>query len=400
MMTTQLQPPQTLTDGATPEFSQGPIPMLDLKRQYALLKPALDDAMLSVLGSGQYILGPQVQAFEQEAAAFCQTRHAIGVASGTDALYLALRALNIGPGDEVITTAFSYIATSEAIAQTGAIPVFADIEPLTPASSFNLNLEALEALITPRTRAILPVHLFGLPVPMVPLMALAKKHQLAVIEDCAQAMGATCLNQDGTPQPVGSFGDFGCFSFFPTKNLGAAGDGGLVTTQQDALNDQLRMLRAHGSKQRYYHEVAGLNSRLDELQAALLRIKLPYLSQWNLRRRAIAAQYSQAVSGLQDLVTPIETPDTNHVYHQYTILLHENKREQVQAALAANQIASMIYYPVPLHLQGTHKPLGYQSGDLPQIEAAASRVLSLPIFPELTEAEILRIATTIKHALS
>ncbi|MEB3207068.1 MAG: DegT/DnrJ/EryC1/StrS family aminotransferase [Vampirovibrionales bacterium] len=374
-----------------------PIPMLDLTRQYQGLKPLLDTAVLDVMASGCFILGPQVHAFEQEAAAFCQTKFSVGVASGTDALYLALRALDIGQNDEVITTAFSYIATSEAIAQTGAKPVFADIAP---DGSFNIDLSHIETLITPNTKAILPVHLFGQPVAMAPLMALANRHGLPVIEDCAQAMGAMSLNEAGIMQPVGSFGAMGCFSFFPTKNLGAFGDGGLITTQHEDLNERLKMLRAHGSRKRYYHEEPGLNSRLDELQAAILRVKLPHLLSWNNARREVASRYSALFEAQNpSVICPHELNETYHVFHQYTILLPEGTRDTVMNALSAKQIACSIYYPVPLHLQATHAMLGYQPGSLPLVETAAQRVLSLPIFPEISPQEQTRVVDTILSVL-
>lgn len=370
------------------------LPMLDLTRQVASLQPALDEAVLGVLHSGGYILGPTVQGFEEEIARFISggdNLQAIGVANGTDALYLALRALGIGHGDDVITTCHSYIATSEAIVRTGATPVFVDIDPN---GSFNLDLSAIEAAITPKTKALLPVHLYGQALDMTRLMQIAKTHNLFVVEDCAQAIGATWVH-NGTPQQVGSFGDLGCYSFFPTKNLGAAGDGGLVVTQNPELAEKVRMLRVHGAKTRYDHVSEGMNSRLDAIQAAILAVKLPHLTRWNAARYRLAQRYTAAFNNCQKLLTPVEQPNASHVYHQYTLRVLQGKRDELQQALAAQGIASMIYYPIPLHLQGMHQNLGYKAGSLPVAEAQATEVLSLPIFPEMTEAEQDRVITAV-----
>ena len=363
--------------------------ILDLTRQYATLKPQVDAAVLKVMETGQFILGPTVQTFEDEAARYLDTAHAIGCASGTDALYLALRALNIGPGDEVITTAFSYIATSEAIARTGATPVFVDIDPTT----YNIDPQLISEKITPKTKALLPVHLYGQPADMDAIMGIAKTHGLKVIEDCAQSMGA-----EWNGQKVGTFGDFGCYSFFPTKNLGCYGDGGMVSTNSDDLNEKVRMLRVHGSRTRYDHETEGINSRLDAIQAAVLRVKLPYLDGWNQQRQVIAKRYNEAFSRLSDItVPPLATDSATPIFHQYT--LRVPARDAFQKALADVGIQTMIYYPKPLHVQGMHKSLGYQHGDLPLTEAAAAQVLSLPIFPELTDTEIQHVITSVTTAL-
>lgn len=371
------------------------IPILDLSRQYQQLQPAVDAAVLKVMASGTFILGPEVHAFEREAADYCGTTYAIGCASGTDALFLALKALGVGAGDEVLTTAFSYIATSESIVRTGARPVFIDMEP---SGTFNFDVQQLKAAITPRTRAILPVHLYGQAVNMDVLMQVAREHNLFVVEDCAQAMGA-----EWNGRKVGSFGDAGCFSFFPTKNLGCYGDGGLVTCQSTGLAEKIKILRAHGSAKRYYHDIEGVNSRLDEIQAAILRVKLPYLNDWNARRLQIAQAYSERLKSLPGVTVPVIAPEAQHVFHQYTLQIDAAQaglnRDTLQEILKQAGVMSMIYYPVPLHLQGTHQNLGYQSGSLPVTELAAERVLSLPIFPELNEAEIDHITGVIRSAI-
>jgi len=362
------------------------IPMVDLKVQLQRLRPEIDAALADVLDNTHFILGPNVQAFEQEAAEYLGVRHAIACASGTDALHLALRAAGIGPGDEVITPAFTFIATAEAIRYVGARPVFVDIEP----DTFNLDVTAVEAAITPRTRAILPVHLFGQPADMPALMELARQHDLRVIEDCAQSFGADI---DG--RMTGGIGLAGCHSFFPSKNLGAYGDGGMVTTNDDAVAEQVRILRNHGSKVRYYHDVIGYNSRLDEMQAAILRVKLKYIDEFNQGRRRAAHAYSEA---LKDVVTPPhENGQGTHVYHQYTLL--SDRRDAIQQALQTADIACAVYYPVPLHQQKVFAEdcAGLR---LPVTEDVSQRCLSLPIFPELTDAQITRIVETIRGALA
>ncbi len=362
------------------------IPMVDLKVQLQRLRPEIDAALSDVLDNTHFILGPNVQAFEQEAAEYLGVRHAIGCASGTDALHLALLAAGIGPGDEVITPAFTFIATAEAIRYVGARPVFVDIEP----DTFNLDVSSVEAAITPKTRAILPVHLFGQPADMPALMELARQHDLLVIEDCAQSFGADI---DG--RMTGGIGLAGCHSFFPSKNLGAYGDGGMVTTNDDTVAERVRILRNHGSKVRYYHDVIGYNSRLDEMQAAILRVKLKHIDEFNQGRRRAAHAYSEA---LKDVVTPPhENGQGTHVYHQYTLL--SDRRDDIQQALQAADIACAVYYPVPLHQQKVF------AGDcaglrLPVTEEVSRRCLSLPIFPELTDEQITRIVETIRGALA
>jgi dTDP-4-amino-4,6-dideoxygalactose transaminase len=346
------------------------IPILDLTEQYRRLRAEIDRAVDDVLGGGQYINGPNVEALENEIAAYIGTRSAVGLNSGTDALHLALRALDIGPGDEVITTPFTFVATTEAVGMVGASPVFVDIDPQT----FNIDPAAIAAAVTPRTAAIMPVHLYGYPAPMAEILNIASKRGLAVVEDCAQAIGASI---DG--KRVGSFGDVGAFSFFPSKNLGAYGDGGMVTTDSPELAQRFRSLRAHGGRVKYHHNELGVNSRLDELQAAILRVKLPHLDSWIDARRTHARNYSDELQ--HAFAVPVEATLARHVFHQYTIRVAE--RDRVQKALLAAGIQTMIYYPVPLHLQEVHSSLGLGAGSFPNSERAANEVLSLPMFPEL-----------------
>lgn len=372
------------------------VSMLNLSKQVAALQPGLDQAIARVLESGHFILGPQVSQLEGDIARYLQVPHAIGVASGSDALYLALKAAGIGPGDEVITTAFSYIATSESIARAGARPVFAEIQ----ADTFNIDVDDVKNRLTPNTKAILPVHLYGQAVEMEALMALARANNLLVIEDCAQAIGAT-----DNGRAVGSFGDFGCFSFFPTKNLGAFGDGGLVTCLDEAMARRVKMLRVHGSETKYNHTLAGgVNSRLDELQAAILNVKLPHLNSWSDARRAIAQRYTEAFAGLEGITTPTSRPGADHVFHQYTLRIANGQRDALQTLLRDGfGVTSMVYYPIPLHLQGMHQNLGYQPGELPITERVANEVLSLPIYPEMDDAEINQVidaVTTASHQLN
>lgn len=363
------------------------IPILDLTAQYRSLKAEVDAAVLGVLADGRFINGPNVQTFEREFAAYVGANFGVGLNSGTDALHLALRALDVGPGDEVITTPFTFVATTEAIGIVGATPVFVDIDPRT----YNLDPAALEAKISPRTRAIVPVHLYGAPAAMPQIMAIAQRYGIAVVEDCAQAVGAFL---DG--QPVGSFGTFGCFSFFPSKNLGAYGDGGMLTTASAELAARVVALRAHGGRVKYHHEELGVNSRLDELQAAVLRVKLRYLDGWTQARRAVALRYDSALRDVEGLVLPVELPGARNVYHQYTVRARE--RDALQAALGRAGVQTMIYYPVPLHLQVVHAPLGHRVGDFPVAESAASDVLSLPMYPELSIADQQQVSAAIAAA--
>lgn len=365
------------------------IPALDLTRQYRSIAPQVDVAIARVLADGVFINGPNVAALEDEIARYVGSRHAVGLNSGTDALHLALRALDIGPGDEVITTPFSFAATSEAIGMVGATPVFADIDPAT----FNLDPAAVESAVSARTRAIIPVHLYGRPAQMDAMMALARRHHLAVVEDCAQSIGAGI---DG--RSTGSFGTIGAFSFFPSKNLGAYGDGGMIVTGDAALADRIRRLRAHGAAVKYHHDELGLNSRLDELQAAILRVKLRHLDAWIERRRAIAARYTNVLEGVPGLVLASVPGTVRHVYHQFTIRV-PFERDRLAQALGERGIQTMIYYPVPLHLQPVHGGLGLRPGDFEHAERAAGEVLSLPIFPELRDDEIDAVAVGIRDAL-
>lgn len=371
------------------------VPLCDLRLQYAKLKPEIDAAIQSVCENAHYILGPRVREFEQQVAETVRTRHAVGLNSGTDALQLALRGLEIGPGDEVITTPFSFIATSEAIEMVGARPVFADIKP----GTMNLDPEKVREVITPRTKAILPVHLFGQPCEMQALLEIAEEHNLYVVEDCAQAMGATYKGM-----PIGTIGDAGCYSFFPSKNLGCFGDGGMLVTNDDKVGERVEMLRRHGGRIKYHHSELGLNSRLDELQAAILQIKLPHLNQWNESRRERAAYYKRQLGAVSEVTLLEEHPevslrkDTQSVYHQFTILVED--RDRVREELSSAGIGCAVYYPVPLHLQETHAALGYQRGDFPNAEFAADRCLSLPMFPELTQEQQDEVIATLKAAVS
>lgn len=361
------------------------IPMVDLKTQYLQLKDEIDQAMLEALGNTQFILGPNVQNFEKEAAAYLGVKHAIACASGTDALHLALRAAGIGPGDEVITTSFTFIATAEAIDYVGATPVFVDIDPKT----FNIDPSLIEAAVTDKTRAIIPVHLFGQPADMDRIMAIAGKHQLKVIEDCAQSFGADI---NGTM--TSSIGDVGCHSFFPSKNLGCYGDGGMITTNDDAIAEQLLMLRNHGSKVRYHHDIIGYNSRLDELQAVILRIKLKRIQDFNNERRRAAHYYSDSLAGL--VQPPHEDGIGTHVYHQYTAL--SERRDEIMQALSDKNIACAVYYPIPLHQQKVFAKQ-CEGLSLPVTEKVASQCFSLPIFPELSTEQIDTIVEVIRTSV-
>lgn len=361
------------------------IPMVDLKIQYHNLKEEIDRAVLDAIEGCQYILGPNVTAFEQEAAAYLGAPAAVAVASGTDALHLALLAAGIGPGDEVITSPFTFIATAEAICYCGATPVFVDID----ARTFNIDPAMIEAAISPRTKAIIPVHLFGQPADMAAIAAICAKHSLLLIEDCAQSFGASIDSR-----MTGTFGAMGCFSFFPSKNLGCYGDGGLISCASQELAEQVRVLRNHGSRERYHHHVIGYNSRLDEIQAAILRVKLKRIDEFNAGRRRVAALYSKLLKGL--VRVPFEDRKGLHVYHQYTLLCEE--RQLVMAKLAEKQIASAVYYPVPLHRQEVFAD-ACSDTILPLAEDIAMRCLSLPIYPEMTEESVTRVVAAIEEAL-
>jgi UDP-2-acetamido-2-deoxy-ribo-hexuluronate aminotransferase len=361
------------------------VPMVDLKKQFNEIKQELFDVLTEVLESSQYILGPKVQELEKSVAAYHGVSEAVGVASGTDALHLALDAIGIGEGDEVITTPFTFFATVEAILYTGATPVFIDIEP----DTMNLDPGRIEGSITRRTKAIIPVHIFGHPADMERIQAIAKEHSLSVIEDCAQSFGAA-INGKRT----GSFGDAGCFSFYPSKNLGAFGDGGMVVLGDDAIAADIRKLRNHGTVGAYRHESIGFNSRLDEIQAAVLLVKLRRIDSYNQQRRQIAALYDTLLSDAVAL--PIERPGCFHVYHQYTI--RTAKRNELQSRLRESNVSSVVYYPIPLHLQEAVNFLGYKKGDFPVAEETAEKVLSLPIFPGLEEGIVRKIADIVNNA--
>jgi dTDP-4-amino-4,6-dideoxygalactose transaminase len=361
------------------------VPMIDLQKQFADIKEEILDMVTEILESAHYILGPKVTLFENKVAAYHNVAEAIGVASGTDALHLAIKALGIGKDDEVITTPFTFFATAEAVIYTGAAPVFVDIDPET----MNIDPAQIEAKITKHTKAILPVHVFGHPADMDAVTAIAKKHGLHVIEDCAQSFGAEIRGRK-----TGSFGDAGCFSFYPSKNLGAFGDGGLVTLNDISLADRIRVLRNHGSKGAYKHETVGFNSRLDELQAGILLVKFKKIDEYNMKRRANAVLYDRYISG--KVTKPVEKPGMTHVYHQYT--LRSKQRNKIQSALKENGISSVVYYPVPLHLQEALSFLGHGKGSFPVAEQAAEEVLSLPMYPELQDNTIREIAEIINNA--
>src|SRR5262245_24939442 len=361
------------------------VPFLNLAAQYDSLKHELLPAVEKALAGAHYILGPNVAALEQEIAAFCGARFGVGVNSGSDALTLALRALEIGPGDEVITSPFTYIAPAESIHQVGARIVFADIHPRT----FNLEVSDVARKLTSRTRAIIPVHLFGQMVPLEEISALAEPRRIAIVEDCAQAIGAK-RNGHG----AGSTGRIGCFSFYPTKNLGADGDGGMCVTSDEVLAKKLRMLRVHGIERRYHHDLHGFNSRLDEIQAAILRVKLPHLEHWNQRRRAIAARYQTGLAGLA-LELPKTAEGNTHVYHVYAVL--SDRRDALQEFLNTRGVPTIIYYPKPLHLQKLYSDLGYHPGDFPVAEDVAKRILPLPMYPELTDEQVDHVIATLQE---
>jgi len=371
-----------------PEAATGPaFPFLDLRAQFASIRDEVMAAVTRIMESQQFVLGEEVRALEEEIRPHVGCEFAIACASGSDALLLALMAIGVGPGDEVIVPPFTFVATAGAVARLGARPVFVDIDPAT----FNLDPRKLEPAITAKTRAVIPVHLFGLAADMDAIAALAARHGLAVIEDAAQAIGAVYNGR-----PAGSLGTIGCFSFYPTKNLGGAGDGGLLTTHDAALADKLRLLHVHGSRTRYQYELVGLNSRLDALQAAVLRVKLRHLQEWNQARRRAAAQYRALFAEHQltnELALPLEPPACVHVYHQFTIRLR--RRDGVQSHLQQCGVPTQIYYPHPLHLQPAFAYLGYHPGDMPQSEAAAREVLSLPMYPELSPDQQRRVVEAI-----
>ena len=365
------------------------VPFLDLKIQYQAIKLEIDQAIQSVIDSCAFINGPATKQFEKNFAAYCGAKYAVGVANGTDALHLALRAVDVGKGDEVITAPNTFIATTEAITLTGAKVVFADIHPET----YNIDFSGIEENITSKTKAIIPVHLFGQPADMEPILTIAKNYDLKVVEDACQAHGATYKGKR-----VGIFGDVACFSFYPGKNLGAYGDGGAVVTDDESIAKRVAMLADHGSLVKYEHQVEGINSRLDSIHAAVLDIKLKYLDQWNERRRQNARLYNQLLKDVDGIITPVELPDTKPVYHLYVI--QAENRDALRQKLNAEGIGTGIHYPLALHQQPAYQHLGYKMGSFPVAEKCTNKYLSLPMYPELTEAMIETVCHAIKKYVS
>jgi len=365
------------------------VPLVDLKAQYRAIREEVRAAIDGVLESMQLTIGPNVRAFDQEWAAYCGTKHSVGVGSGTDALQLAIRALGIAAGDEVITVSFTFFATVEAVCYSGARAVLVDVDE----RSMLMDLAAVEAAITPRTKAIIPVHLYGRTVDMRPLLRLAGAHKIAVIEDAAQAHGA--LQDDGVTK-AGAAGRVGCFSFYCSKNLGAYGEAGSITTNDDGLAEEFRQLREHGGVQRYYHPVVGYNARLDEIQAAILRIKLKRLPQWTERRRALARRYEELLAG-SGVRTPELPAGERHVMYAYVVRVPDGKRDALRAHLTERGIGTQVHYPVPIHLQEAARFLGYKVGDLPVTERLAGEVLSIPMYPELTDTQQQHVTSSIRE---
>lgn len=357
--------------------------MVDLKAQYERIKPEIDAAIQRVVDSGQFIMGKEVLEFEEGIARYMKTEHAVGCASGTDALQIALMAVDVENGDEVITPPFTFVSTVETIVLLGAKPVFVDVEE----DTFNIDPSKVEAAITERTKAIIPVHLYGQSAEMDPILKVARKHQLRIIEDAAQAIGAEYRGRK-----VGGIGDIGCVSFFPSKNLGAFGDAGMMVTNDPALAERVRMISVHGSKQKYHHDVVGVNSRLDTIQAAVLNTKLKHLEEWHEARRRAAAKYNELLRG-SGVTLPLERPYNRHIFHQYTI--RSKNRDRLSASLKTKQIPHAIYYPIPLHLQPAYKNLGYHEGQFPVSERLSQEVLSLPMHTELNDDQLEFIASAV-----
>jgi dTDP-4-amino-4,6-dideoxygalactose transaminase len=366
-----------------PQPANVTVPFVDLKQQYAAIKTEVDAAIARVIENTSFILGPEVRAFEASFAEYVGARSCIGVNNGTAALQLALMAAGIGSGDEVIVPSFTFFATAEAVSVLGATPVFIDIDPV----SYTIRAEAIERATTPRTRAIIPVHLYGQSADLDPIIELAAKHNLHVIEDAAQAHGAEYRNKR-----VGALGSAGCFSFYPSKNLGAYGEAGAIVTNDEELATRLRLLRDHGSTSKYAHAIVGYNFRMEEIQAAVLNVKLPHLNKWNEGRRANAARYHEVLTN-SDLILPREMDYARHVYHVYAV--QSEQRDELQRRLTAAGVQSGVHYPIPIHLQPAYASLGYQRGSLPVTEQLAERVLSLPMFPELTEEQIDRVSDAV-----
>jgi dTDP-4-amino-4,6-dideoxygalactose transaminase len=367
------------------------IPFVDLKAQYTSLKPQIDTAIQGVLDRTAFILGPEVDAFERAFADYIGVTHAVGVGSGTDALRLALEALDIGPGDEVITVADTYIATCEAISHVGAQVCLVDVDPRT----YNMDATLLEQVINPQTKAIIPVHLYGQPMDMEPTMEIARRHGLCVVEDCAQSHGATYKGKK-----TGTFGAVACFSFYPGKNLGAYGDGGAVLTNDDSIAERVRILRNHGQKVKYEHLAVGYCHRLDNLQAAVLDVKSPYLDEWNARRRSRAALYDRLLADAPGIVTPYVLAGTKPVYHLYVICVTDGRRDALREYLNAAGVATGLHYPIPVHLQQAYAALGHKRGDFPVSERIAAQGLSLPMYPELSNEQVEYVADKIKEFMN
>lgn len=361
------------------------VPFVDLRAQHDSIRKELFDTITQIIDTSSFIMGQAIKEFESKFAEFCGSKHAIGVSSGTSALHLALWALDIGPGDEVITIPHTFIATAEAISMRGAKVVFVDIDPAT----YTMDVSKLQAAITPRTKAILPVHLYGHPTDMDPLLEIARKHGLKVIEDCAQAHGAEYKGRR-----VGSMGDAGCISFFPGKNMGAMGDAGAVVTNDDAIARKVSLLRNHGREGKYEHEMVGYNERMDTLQAAILNVKLPHLDDWNEMRRTHAAEYCAALAGTK-IGLPVVAPNCKHVYHLFVI--RHPRRDDLQKSLKEKGIATGVHYPLPLHLQPAYADLKHREGDFPATEKAAKEILSLPMYPEMTSDMVAEAASAIKE---
>jgi dTDP-4-amino-4,6-dideoxygalactose transaminase len=369
------------------------IPFVDLGAQHKEIKKEMNKAISRVIGKSDFILGEDLALFEKEFALFCGAQHAVGVSSGTEALFLALLSAGIGPGDEVIVPAFTYIATALAVSYTGARPVFADIEETT----YTIDVAKAEKEVSGKTKAIIPVHLYGQPARMQQVLALAKERGLAVIEDAAQAHGATIRKRDGSGMTVGGIGDIGCFSFYPSKNMGALGDGGMVTTSNGEFFKKLLMLRDYGRISKYEHVSIGYNSRLDTLQAAILREKLKKIKKWNAMRRKAAAHYNRLFKGVRGVVTPHEADDVTHVYHVYAIRV--KRRDELVNAFKEEGIGAVVHYPIPLHLQKAYESLRYSKGDFPVSERVAGEIISLPMYPHITKTQIKAVVDTVKKSI-
>ncbi len=369
-----------------------PLQMVDLKSQYLRIKPQIDSAIQGVIDSCQFVKGAEVKAFEQELAQYLNVKHVVACGNGTDALQVALMALDLKPGDEVITTDFTFIATVEVIALLGLKPVLVDVDRET----FNIDIQEIEKAVTPRTKAIVPVHLFGQCANMEAIMEIAAKHNLYVVEDTAQALGAEYRFSNGSTKKAGTIGNIGCTSFFPSKNLGCYGDGGALFTNDDALAEQIRSLTNHGMKVRYHHDQIGVNSRLDTIQAAILRVKLPHLDEYNRARRTAAEKYNTALSEISDIEIPATAAFTNHIFHQYTLKVKNGRRDALKRHLDEQGIPNMVYYPIPLHQQKAFAPYMTENDNFPISEAISGEVLSLPMHTELEDEQIERITTAVK----